>query len=180
MHSAGDALASPVSNQMSPLPNDHFRLHLTCLAAAGLGKRCRRHLQDLCILCHRNHLMSHIKSLYGNLLMPPTQIGKCIVNYWTLDLKLFLCSFEVPILFCPDTGFRSAEAILHPQSWLEMPLTSDRPVPLRCAVCEFLKNGIFSSNAVPFLIGYFACVGYVQSDVFYSLLRYLPDNPPIS
>ncbi|KAF8220933.1 hypothetical protein L208DRAFT_1331020 [Tricholoma matsutake] len=59
-------------------------------------------------------------------------------------------SFEVPILFCPDTGFRSAEAILHPQSWLEMPLTSDRPVPLRCAVTLPASVTFSRTSSIPY------------------------------
>lgn len=42
---------------------------------------------------------------------------------------------EVPILFYPDADFQSADASPQsPQSWLEMPLRSDRPIPFRCAV----------------------------------------------
>ncbi|KAH0581413.1 hypothetical protein H2248_012495 [Termitomyces sp. 'cryptogamus'] len=42
---------------------------------------------------------------------------------------------KVPILFYPDHDPRSVVASSeNPQSWLEMPLNSDRPMPFRCAV----------------------------------------------
>lgn len=55
------------------------------------------------------------------------------------------CSLEVPILIEPDSDFQSVDAtILNPDSWLEMPLKSDRPLPFRCAVsinsCSWLNS----------------------------------------
>ncbi|KAG5651835.1 hypothetical protein H0H81_007241 [Sphagnurus paluster] len=45
---------------------------------------------------------------------------------------------EAPILFQPDQDFQSIDASPeNPQSWLEMPLRSDRPIPFRCAVSYF-------------------------------------------
>ncbi|KAG6918389.1 hypothetical protein DXG01_014790 [Tephrocybe rancida] len=42
---------------------------------------------------------------------------------------------EVPILFHPDHDFQSMDVSSpKPQSWLEMPLKGDRPMPFRCAV----------------------------------------------
>lgn len=58
----------------------------------------------------------------------------------TSSLMLILFSLEIPILFQPDTDFQSLDGIPpHPDSWLEMPLSPDRPVPFRCAVSVYLE-----------------------------------------
>lgn len=42
---------------------------------------------------------------------------------------------EAPVLFQPDIDFQSVDgSAMEPQSWLEMPLMSERPIPFHCAV----------------------------------------------
>jgi hypothetical protein len=42
---------------------------------------------------------------------------------------------EVPLILQPDNDFQSLDAIVaQPEFWLEMPLSSDRPIPFQCAV----------------------------------------------
>jgi hypothetical protein len=46
-----------------------------------------------------------------------------------------LCRLEAPILFQPDADFQSLDgSAIEPESWLEMPLKSERPIPFNCAV----------------------------------------------
>ena len=48
---------------------------------------------------------------------------------------------EAPFVFQPDTGFLSFDGIeKEPESWLEMPLKSDRVMPFRCAVRRLLST----------------------------------------
>lgn len=48
-------------------------------------------------------------------------------------------SLEAPIVYQPDTDFHSVDGVIEkgPESWLEMPLRTDRPVPFRCAVSDY-------------------------------------------
>ncbi|KAI0052143.1 hypothetical protein FA95DRAFT_1602103 [Auriscalpium vulgare] len=42
---------------------------------------------------------------------------------------------EVPVLFQPDNDFQSLDALtIEPDSWLEIPLRSDRPIPCQSAI----------------------------------------------
>ncbi len=42
---------------------------------------------------------------------------------------------EAPIAVQPETDFQSLDGLsLEPESWLEIPLRSDRPIPFKCAV----------------------------------------------
>jgi len=48
---------------------------------------------------------------------------------------IFYRSLEVPFLLHPDTEFNCVDAsATAAESWLEMPLKADRPLPVRCAV----------------------------------------------
>ncbi len=50
-------------------------------------------------------------------------------------LTFSLVSLEVPFILQPDAEFQCADASgTTPESWLEMPLIADRPIPVRCAV----------------------------------------------
>lgn len=52
---------------------------------------------------------------------------------------------ETPILIQPDLDFQSLDALSQePDSWLEMPLISDRPIPFQCAVSAILTAFILS------------------------------------
>ncbi|KAI0066841.1 hypothetical protein BV25DRAFT_1819957 [Artomyces pyxidatus] len=60
---------------------------------------------------------------------------------------------EVPVLFQPDTEFLSLEGLaVEPESWLEIPLRSDRSIPCQSAVtlpspCDFPRFG-----SLPFFV----------------------------
>ena len=42
---------------------------------------------------------------------------------------------EIPFLLLPDADFQSFDGVATAQeSWLEMPLHADRPMPFKCAV----------------------------------------------
>lgn len=42
---------------------------------------------------------------------------------------------EAPVIYEPDHGFRSLDgSAMEPESWLEIPLKPDRPLPFSCAV----------------------------------------------
>ena len=56
-----------------------------------------------------------------------------IVTY-VLTMSLIYCSLEVPFIVQPEAEFQSLDAVQADKSWLEMPLKSDRPIPVRCAV----------------------------------------------
>src|ERR1700722_7327424 len=59
------------------------------------------------------------------------------ISCFPCNLVLTQCGFslDAPILFQPDTDFHSLNGISEePDSWLEMPLKSDRPLPFQCAV----------------------------------------------
>ena len=46
---------------------------------------------------------------------------------------------EAPVLFRPDTDFRSVDgSVMKPESWLEMALMPERPIPFNCAVSAYV------------------------------------------
>lgn len=47
-------------------------------------------------------------------------------------------SLEAPILYHPETDFQSLDGSMEPDSWIEIPLRSERPIPFKCAVCMIL------------------------------------------
>lgn len=47
---------------------------------------------------------------------------------------------DAPLQFQPETDFQSLDGFsLEPESWLEIPLRSDRPIPFKCAVSSQIK-----------------------------------------
>ncbi|RDB30650.1 hypothetical protein Hypma_005833 [Hypsizygus marmoreus] len=62
-------------------------------------------------------------------------------------------TLEVPILYHPDADFQSVDAIpQNPQSWLEMPLRSDRPIPFRCAVTLPTAVTFSRTSSIPYFV----------------------------
>lgn len=62
-------------------------------------------------------------------------------------------TLEVPILFHPDPDFQSVDASpQNPQSWLEMPLRSDRPIPFRCAVTLPTSVTFSRPSSIPYFV----------------------------
>ncbi|KAF9458236.1 hypothetical protein BDZ94DRAFT_1201451 [Collybia nuda] len=62
-------------------------------------------------------------------------------------------TLEVPILFYPDSDFQSIDATSQsPQSWLEMPLRSDRPIPFRCAVTLPTSVTFTRTSHIPYFV----------------------------
>ncbi|KAF8155822.1 hypothetical protein B0H34DRAFT_798928 [Crassisporium funariophilum] len=60
---------------------------------------------------------------------------------------------EVPFLIQPDADFQCAEASLTtPGSWLEMPLKSERPIPLRCAITLPTSVTFSRSSSIPYFV----------------------------
>ncbi|TFY80936.1 hypothetical protein EWM64_g3077, partial [Hericium alpestre] len=79
--------------------------------------------------------------------MPPTFFSS-VVAVWEPANELEAKDiFEIPILFQPDSEFLSLDGLsIEPESWLERPLRSDRPIPIQCAVtlpspAHFPRNG---------------------------------------
>ncbi|EIM89071.1 uncharacterized protein STEHIDRAFT_109351 [Stereum hirsutum FP-91666 SS1] len=59
---------------------------------------------------------------------------------------------EVPIVVQPDHEFQSFDGLSSPESWLEIPLRSDRPIPYHCAV-TLPTPSLFSRNSsLPYFV----------------------------
>ncbi|EDR08178.1 uncharacterized protein LACBIDRAFT_297544 [Laccaria bicolor S238N-H82] len=60
---------------------------------------------------------------------------------------------EVPILLQPDTDFQSMDATrISPDSWLEMPLKSERRMPVRCAVTLPTFVTFSRGSSIPYFV----------------------------
>ncbi|KIY70701.1 hypothetical protein CYLTODRAFT_419525 [Cylindrobasidium torrendii FP15055 ss-10] len=60
---------------------------------------------------------------------------------------------EAPILYQPDHDFNSASvSTTASDSWLEMPLRTDRPVPFRCAITLPTKVTFARSSSIPYFV----------------------------
>ncbi|OCH89348.1 hypothetical protein OBBRIDRAFT_778682 [Obba rivulosa] len=63
------------------------------------------------------------------------EVAYKVTANWVLDDGHRRASLEAPILYQPDVGFESLDGLsLEPESWMEIPLKSDRPIPFKCAV----------------------------------------------
>lgn len=76
--------------------------------------------------------------------------AKQTTRYASRDARLIMrdtdiyCRLEAPVLYQPDTDFQSLDGLyLEPDSWLEIPLRSDRPIPFKCAVCTLSTWTVF-------------------------------------
>lgn len=121
--------------------------HSISLGHIDPAKRFHRHLHQSSrrIPC-RNRVGSNIRLLpHGSRVTNlKTHHSKCHNPPSHLSLKLFF-SLEVPILLQPDTDFQSMDATrISPDSWLEMPLKSERRMPVRCAVSLSCPPRMFS------------------------------------
>ncbi|KAF8556046.1 hypothetical protein OG21DRAFT_1507002 [Imleria badia] len=60
---------------------------------------------------------------------------------------------EAPILFQPDTDFQSVDgSAMQPQSWLEMPLMPERPIPFNCAVTLPRPQSFYRCSSIPYFV----------------------------
>ncbi|KAF9010008.1 hypothetical protein BDQ17DRAFT_1234754 [Cyathus striatus] len=61
---------------------------------------------------------------------------------------------EVPILIQPDAEFQSLDALsgTHHESWLEMPLKPERPMPYRCAATLPTDVTFSRSSSIPYFV----------------------------
>lgn len=60
---------------------------------------------------------------------------------------------EAPVLYQPDTDFQSLDGLyLEPDSWLEIPLRTDRPIPYKCAITLPDPPTLPRSGYVPFFV----------------------------
>lgn len=76
----------------------------------------------------------------------------------------------MPFLVHPDTDFQSLDAgSPTDESWLELPLKSDRPIPVRCAVCHTVPPT--PHNDSPGEIGHSPNICYVLSLIHNTILR---------
>ena len=60
-------------------------------------------------------------------------------------ISSFLSRLEAPVFIQPDTDFQSVDGFaVEPQSWLEMPLMPERPIPFNCAVSKYglVRNSV--------------------------------------
>ncbi|KAI0701370.1 hypothetical protein BC835DRAFT_245424 [Cytidiella melzeri] len=59
---------------------------------------------------------------------------------------------EAPILLQPEADFQSQDGSLEPESWLEIPLHSDRAIPFKCAVTLPDPSTFARSTSIPFFV----------------------------
>ncbi|KIP07307.1 hypothetical protein PHLGIDRAFT_19214 [Phlebiopsis gigantea 11061_1 CR5-6] len=60
---------------------------------------------------------------------------------------------DAPIIYQPDTDFQSLDGLyLEPESWLEIPLRSDRPIPFKCAITLPDPPTFPRSGYIPFFV----------------------------
>lgn len=96
----------------------------------------------------------------------------------------FSCQrLEVPFILQPDTDFQCIDASgTTADSWLEMPLRPDRPIPVRCAVSvlfiTFLPRHSCSSKA-ELVIDYLTDLGHLLTFLVDTLLCCFHNNPSL-
>lgn len=82
----------------------------------------------------------------------------CAVEYkilvsWEPSDSSDPASMEVPFLLLPDADFQSWDGVASEQeSWLEMPLRTDRPMPFKCAVTLPTSVTFSRSSSIPYFV----------------------------
>ncbi|KDR80312.1 hypothetical protein GALMADRAFT_242672 [Galerina marginata CBS 339.88] len=80
-------------------------------------------------------------------------VYKVVADWDPSDTSEALSHLEVPFLIQPDTDFQCADAsTTTPESWLEMPLKSDRPIPVRCAITLPTSVTFSRSSSIPYFV----------------------------
>lgn len=59
---------------------------------------------------------------------------------------------EAPILYHPETDFQSLDGSMEPDSWIEIPLQSERPIPFKCAVTTPTPATFSRSASIPYFV----------------------------
>ncbi|TFK72106.1 hypothetical protein BDN72DRAFT_379706 [Pluteus cervinus] len=78
---------------------------------------------------------------------------KIVASWEASGNKESSTTIEVPIIFYPDPEFHSVDFKgLNPNSWLEMPLRSDRPIPFRCAVTLPTSVTFSRTSSIPYFV----------------------------
>ncbi|KAF9051352.1 hypothetical protein BJ165DRAFT_1340545 [Panaeolus papilionaceus] len=78
---------------------------------------------------------------------------KMIAEWEPSDVYETPSRLEVPIIIQPDAEFQCAEAsATGSDSWLEMPLKSDRPIPVRCAITLPTSVTFSRSSSIPYFV----------------------------
>ncbi|KAF8887600.1 hypothetical protein BD779DRAFT_1672726 [Infundibulicybe gibba] len=90
----------------------------------------------------------------GSSTSQPYQVSYQVIVSWNAFNIVENPSFlEVPILYQPDADFQSMDALEEkPDSWLEMPLRSERPIPFRCAVTVPASFKFSRKSSIPYFV----------------------------
>jgi hypothetical protein len=129
-----------VSKRVYTLVTDHIPLRSTSLKALGTAKTYLQLLWNFFQAGGKDVQWSTEFMLGGNqVMLRSIRLCMCLCVFVLGNELTFLTrSLDVPILFYPDHDFLSLDGHSGKESWLEMPLRSDRPMPFRCAVRHFL------------------------------------------
>ncbi|KAF8903298.1 hypothetical protein CPB84DRAFT_1774459 [Gymnopilus junonius] len=78
---------------------------------------------------------------------------KVVANWEPSDSSEPPSLLEVPFLIQPDTDFQCIDAsATTPESWLELPLRPDRPIPVRCAITLPTSVTFSRSSSIPYFV----------------------------
>ncbi|KAF8966571.1 hypothetical protein BDZ97DRAFT_1657490 [Flammula alnicola] len=78
---------------------------------------------------------------------------KVIADWEPSDPLEIPSHLEVPFLVQPDADFQCIDAsAATPNSWLEMPLRPDRPIPVRCAITLPTSVTFSRSSSIPYFV----------------------------
>ncbi|EKM58006.1 uncharacterized protein PHACADRAFT_206848 [Phanerochaete carnosa HHB-10118-sp] len=94
-----------------------------------------------------------IAGIRGRSAVERAEVEYKIVATWEDHDDKETARLEAPVIYQPDTDFQSLDGLyLEPDSWLEIPLRSDRPIPFKCAVTLPDPPTLPRSGYVPFFV----------------------------
>ncbi|KAI0077382.1 hypothetical protein K474DRAFT_1707403 [Panus rudis PR-1116 ss-1] len=77
---------------------------------------------------------------------------KVIATWESADLNEH-ARLDAPILFQPDTDFQSLDGLsVDPETWLEIPVRCDRPLPFKCAITLPVPSTFPRSSSIPYFV----------------------------
>ncbi|KAI0792482.1 hypothetical protein C8Q75DRAFT_804856 [Abortiporus biennis] len=76
-----------------------------------------------------------------------------IVALWETNNSTDSIRLDSPICYQSDSDFQSLDGLsLEPESWLEIPLRSDRPIPFKCALTLPVPSSFSRSASIPYFV----------------------------
>ncbi|KAI0631232.1 hypothetical protein C8Q77DRAFT_195003 [Trametes polyzona] len=89
----------------------------------------------------------------GRACVERAEVAYAVVATWEASDGIDRAFVEAPVLYQPEPDFQSLDGLaMQKESWLEIPLKSDRPLPVACAVTLPHPATFSRSGSIPYFV----------------------------